>query len=544
MKFSAEYDSIEYEYREIFWTSIADFGCFKSLAKDNFAIWLKTHEHELYDILKHEKLVNRFSAELLPVIKKSKIAAELLIEYSLFNPQNLICWPKAMSDSDKRQMVVDYIGNENFNVNYLMKIQESSRNAEPKIDNEIRLMAKQAYEKWFAKQQKQHRVGVQVSLLPSMDRPYRYYETKTMAIAEINSEWVKKHLDFQSIFLMLKEYFRLVDRDNRSILPFYEKDRLLIADMGVPRNNKEVYPKDCVVFIIHKLVYSSLIDAYRTELLKNGIYFENIFTCFFEKWLPVAYGINRFAFNSPSLQTTDLEKIKIILPEIERVLKIYKMFQKGNVDMDLLNSFSAPLGKWSELKSLSKRKYVYPGKEGYAVFKVLFSGHLSISPLLKSKDEFYDSFYERLQKETILYDDLDDYSRELLQHLVSAGCVSVKEGIVEYDQEKCNALKEIYDNELLNVLPLSSRNRQCIDGLIKTGIIEASDSLFSRNEQDYISFVWDDSFKNGLAIRNRYLHGAYPTDERQIHWEYIELLKLLVMIMINMDEEFAITSLS
>ena len=541
-KFSAEYDSIEYEYREIFWTSIADFGCFKSLAKDNFAIWLKNHEHELFDILKHEKLVSRFFAELLPVIKKSKIAAELLIEYSLFNPQNLIYWPKALSDSDKRQMVVDYISNENINVNYLIKIQDSSRNAEPKIDNEIRLMAKQAYEKWFAKQAKGHHIGVQVASVPSMDKPFRYYEKGTTAIAEINSEWVRTHLDFNSVFLMLKDYFRFVDRDNRSMLPFYEKQRLLFADMGVPRNNKEVYPKDCVSFVIHDLLYSSLIDAYRTELLKNDLYFEDLFKCFFEKWLPVAYGINCFSFDPPSLQTTDLEKIKIILPEIERVLKIYKMFQNGNVDMDLLNAFSSPLGELRELKSLSKRKYVYPAKEGYAVFNVLFSGHLSISPLLKSKDEFYDSFYERLQKETIHYDDLGDCGRELLQYLVNAGCVSVEDGIVEYDQEKCNALKEIYDNELLNILPLNSQDRQCIDGLIETGVIEASDSLFSRNEQDYISFVWDDSFKNGLAIRNRYLHGAYPTDERKIHWDYIELLKLLVMIMICMEEEFAISS--
>ena len=322
------------------------------------------------------------------------------------------------------------------------------------------------------------------------------------------------------------------------MLPFYEKQRLLFADMGVPRSNKEVYPKDCVSFVIHDLLYSSLIDAYRTELLKNDLYFEDLFKCFFEEWLPVAYGINCFTFNPPSLQTTDLEKIKIILPEIERILKIYKMFQNGNVDMDLLNAFSSPLGELRELKSLSKRKYVYPAKEGYAVFNVLFSGHLSISPLLKSKDEFYDSFYERLQKETIHYDDLGDCGRELLQHLVNAGCVSVKEGIVEYDQEKCNALKEIYDNELLNILPLSSQDRQCIEGLIEKGVIEASDSLFSKNEQDYISFVWGDSFKNGLAIRNRYLHGAYPTDERKIHWDYIELLKLLVMIMICMDEEF------
>lgn len=542
-KFSAEYDSIEYEYREIFWTSIADFGCFKSLAKDNFAIWLKTYEHELYDILKHEKLVNRFSAELLPVIKKSKIAAELLIEYSLFNPQNLIYWPKALSDIEKIEMVIRYIGNEMSNVNYLIRIQNASRDAKPKIDNKIRMMAKETFEKWFAKQEKTGMVSVQVSFLPSMDAPIRYNEGSNngslYSFVECNSKWISEHLDFRFIFWMLKRGFRFVDQNNRSSLPFYEKDSISFCERSL---SKEEYPCDRIIFKHYSCLYSLLIGFYREELWKNGLYFENIFKCFFEKWLPVAYRINGFTFNPPSLQTTDLEKIKIILPEIERVLKIYKMFQKGNVDMDLLNSFSSPLGELRELKSLSKRKYVYPAKEGYTVFKVLFSQHLSIAPLRKSKNIFYKSFYERLQKETVLYNELDDCGRELLQHLVNAGCISVKEGIVEYDQEKCNALKEIYDNELLNILPLSSQDRQCIDGLIETGVIEASDSLFSKNEQDYISFVWGDSFKNGLAIRNRYLHGAYPADERKIYWDYIELLKLLVMIMICMDEEFATSS--
>lgn len=537
-KFANEYDSIEYEYRSAFWQSVADFGIFKSLSNGDFAEWLKMHESELYDVLLHEKIVNRFSAELIPVIKKSKIATELLIEHALFKPKKTVCWPNALSDSDKREMVKAYIGSGNFNVNYLKKIQNASRNAEPKIDEELRLMAKEAYEKWFAQQITLRRVGVQVSFLPSMDVPIRYTEEKQLMLVECSSEWVKTHLDFQSISLMLKTGFRFTDNNGRSALPFYKRDRLLFVDMGVPTDNKEVYPKDCFAMVLRDLLYGVLLDSYRSELWKNGLYFEDIFKCFFEKWLPLAYGVKDFSFDPPSIQTTDLEKIKIILPEIERILKIYKMFQEGNVNSNLLNTFSSPVGNWDELKSLLGRKHVYPAKEGYAVFNILFSQHLSVYCLLKTSGEKYKNFYERLQSEKVSYDIFDSQCRELLKYLIDADCISVKDGLVEYNKIKCDLLKDIYDNDVLNILSLNSEERQCIDELIAKSVIVASDSLFSTNEQNYISFVWSDSYKNGLAIRNRYLHGAYSPNDSQIHRDYIEILKLLVMIMICLDDEF------
>jgi hypothetical protein len=537
-KFVSEYDFIEYGYRSIFWESVADFGIFKSLSNGDFAEWLKTHGSELHDILLHEKIVNRFSAELISVIKNSKIATELLIEHALFKPKKTVYWPKALSDSDKREMVKAYMGSDCFNVNYLKKIQNASRNAEPKIDEELRLMAKEAYEKWFARQITLRRVGVQVSFLPSMDVPIRYTEENQLMLVECSSEWVKTHLDFQSISLMLKTGFRFTDNDGRSTLPFYKKDRLLFVDMGVPTDNKEVYPKDCFAMVLRDLLYGALLDSYRSELWKNGLYFEDIFKCFFEKWLPLAYGVKDFSFDPPSIQTTNLEKIKIILPEIERILKIYKMFQEGNVNSNLLNTFSSPVSNWDELKSLLGRKHVYPAKEGYAVFNILFSQHLSVYCLLKTSGEKYKNFYERLQSEKVSYDIFDSQCRELLQYLIDVDCISVKEGLVEYNKTKCELLKDIYDNDVLNTLPLNSEERQCIDELIAKSVIVASDSLFSTNEQNYISFVWSDSYKNGLAIRNRYLHGAYSPNDPQIHRDYIEILKLLVMIMISLDDEF------
>lgn len=534
-KFANEYDSIEYEYRSVFWQSVVDFGIFKSLSNNDFAEWLKTHGSELHDVLLHEKIVNRFSAELIPVIKKSKIATELLIEHALFKPKKTVYWPKALSDSDKREMVKAYIGSDYFNVNYLKKIQNASRNAEPKIDEELRLMAKEAYEKWLSKQKMSGMFSVQVSFVPAMDNPVRYTEEGVLTLVECSSEWVRTHLDFKSIFLMLRNFFSFTDYNGRSNLPFYSKEKIPIIERSL---SIEEYPCENPIFLRNRCLYSLLIENFRNELWKNELYFENIFKCFFEKWLPLAYGVKDFSFDPPSIQTTNLEKIKIILPEIERVLKIYKMFQEGNVNLALLNTFSSPIGNWDELKSLSGQKYVYPNENDCSVFNVLFCHHFSVTPLLKSSSEMCECFYERLQSEKISYEDYDPYCQKLLQYLIDAECVSVKDGFVEYNKTKCELLKDIYDNDVLNTLPLNSEERRCIDELIAKSVIVASDSLFSTNEQNYISFVWSDSYKNGLAIRNRYLHGAYSPNDPQIHRDYIEILKLLVMIMICLDDEF------
>lgn len=535
-KFVSEYDSIEYGYRSIFWKSVVDFGIFKSLSNDDFAQWLKSHESELYDILQHEKIVNRFSVELIPIIKNSKIATELLIEHALFKPQKTIYWPKALSDTDKREMVKAYIGGDCFNVNYLKKIQNASRDAEPKIDVELRLRAKEAQEKWVSKQKMNGMISVQVSFVPTMDSPIRYTEEGLLTLVECSSEWVRAHLDFKSIFLMLRNYFSFTDYNGRSNLPFYSKEEIPIIERSL---SKEEYPCENLIFLRNRCLYSSLIGMFRNELWKNGLYFENIFKFFFKEWLPWAYEIKGFSFNPPGIQTTDLEKIKIILPEIERVLKIYIMFRNGNVNLALLNTFSSPIGNWDELKSLSEKKYVYPNKNDCSAFNVLFCHHFSVMPLLKSSSEKCECFYERLQNEKISYESLDSYCQELLQHLINADCIFVKDGFIEYNKIKCDLLKDIYDNDVLNILPLNSAERQCVDELMAKGVIVASDSLFSTNEKNYISFVWSDSYKNGLAIRNRYLHGAYSPDDPHIHGDYIELLKLLVMIMICLDDEFS-----
>ena len=65
--------------------------------------------------------------------------------------------------------------------------------------------------------------------------------------------------------------------------------------------------------------------------------------------------------------------------------------------------------------------------------------------------------------------------------------------------------------------------------------------FFSKPEQDYLNYILNKSeFSNGLDLRNKYIHDTCPLDEKIQRQDYMELLKIMVLIMIKINEEFCL----
>ena len=47
-------------------------------------------------------------------------------------------------------------------------------------------------------------------------------------------------------------------------------------------------------------------------------------------------------------------------------------------------------------------------------------------------------------------------------------------------------------------------------------------------------------FSNGRDLRNKYAHSTYPSDENEQMHDYIELLKIMVLVIIKINEEFCL----
>lgn len=80
-----------------------------------------------------------------------------------------------------------------------------------------------------------------------------------------------------------------------------------------------------------------------------------------------------------------------------------------------------------------------------------------------------------------------------------------------------------------------------IDRMIELGDLREKATLFSQPEADYLDYILNKSkFSDGLDLRNKYIHSTYSTNEAEQQTDYIQLLKLMVLIITKMNDEFCI----
>ena len=111
-------------------------------------------------------------------------------------------------------------------------------------------------------------------------------------------------------------------------------------------------------------------------------------------------------------------------------------------------------------------------------------------------------------------------------------------GYITLNQERVVLLKDLYDNDVL-CLKYCGDYQEIIDDLIANEDIEIENRLFTRPESDYLNYMLNKStFSNGLDLRNRYAHCTYSKDENVQAQDYISLLKIMIMILLKIKEEF------
>ena len=83
--------------------------------------------------------------------------------------------------------------------------------------------------------------------------------------------------------------------------------------------------------------------------------------------------------------------------------------------------------------------------------------------------------------------------------------------------------------------------KSLIEELVKKNVLEYGTSLLSKPEQDYFNYILNRAeFSNGLDLRNRYVHGTQPIDEKSHEQDYSTLLRLLVLLVLKINEEFCL----
>ena len=536
------------KYIVYFWAVFSNNKIYKHISKDIFAKVISEDEFFLKAVLYQKNIVDYYGKEISNKFISNEKTAEILIEVYLVKDKyshNEIYIPKELSIVQKEKILLDYIESEKVSTNYLKLIYESQSMEDFKLSDSTRLKAKKKYqafiEQYFANNSS---FEFEVSVKFSDDQEdilLEQYDEHGVALS-YSRRWLKENTDYPTLLNNFIYLFGYTDSTMRSMFVSLQSEMSAIeAITGV--QGEKAYSFG-IKFRLKSLIYATKMLGYNEELNQLNIQLEAIFKWFFETYLPMEFNAEGFIYNAPSKDITVLEKCRQIVTEMDGVLKQYRLYcTEGMIDRELFEMSSEHI-IFKNLPSLQKQKYIYAKSEKIKlIILLLFSDQSTISFNVQTEVS-YNSFFERIRSETVCLNNLVDFQKRDIQPLIEFNIVDCDDnGVLNLDEDKAYILYELYSFDVVCLL-YYKKYAHILEEWIKSEDLECEASLFARNEQDYLNYMLNKAqFSNGYDLRNKYSHATHSVKEEDNKANYIELLKIMVLIIIKINEEFCLKEL-
>jgi len=354
------------------------------------------------------------------------------------------------------------------------------------------------------------------------------------------TSWFEENRDYPTLLNNFIHVFQYTDMCFRSCFPIRpSENRGFFASMFF-RGIDDYYNRDTSYQLYH-MMHTAQMSWYYGWLANEGLHLELIFKWFFEEYLPVEFGVEGFFLSSCHEKSTYAEKCKSLVIEIERVLKQFKIYiEEGYVDSELMDVSSGAI-RFEDVPSLCQDKYIYPhGDECENIKHLLFSDQSHLSLL---KHERYDNFAQAVHNDALNYNEFHDFQKVNLDYLLEKQVIEIGScGNITADIDIVGLLDDLHRNQVC-CFSYMRKYVGLVDSFKTKGWIEFESTLFTRPEQEYLDYVMNNSkFTNSLGLRNKYCHGAYPISETQNHTDYLEILKVMILVIIKINEEFCLSA--
>ncbi len=540
------FDTIYYDYRDDFWKLIEKYKVYDKISDEIFRNIILNKHFLLEDVLKCKNLVKKFSGEIVIYMEANPFCAEMMLSYYLEkHDRNIetLYFPAELSNEKKTLILDNYIASNSPNSNYPRLIFESNGTNDLCLPDRLRLRAKRKYDEQIEvlfKDRTGFEYGVQVSFSDTLDEEIKFepYDNRTLSVS-YSAKWIKENLDYPTLLNNFIYLFAYTDLQFRSLHVSRESQMSIIEKTLGIKGRKE-YSTGIAFQQIQMLAQLQMI-GYCKELEKYNIYLEDIIDWFFCNYLEEEFNVKGFSFNKSSRTASYLEKCRNIAAEFDSILKKFKIYcEDGEIDDELLH-ISTEHMFIKDIPSMLSNKYIYPcGNEYQRISHLLFSDQSIIHYIPKLSNK-YNSFYCLLEKENIYYDMFNDYQISSIDWLIDHNIIKIDEEkrITPY-REKIKILNELYEHDVV-CFNYMKNYQSIIMELNKIGLIQFSSSLFSKPEQDYYNYLFNKSeFDNGLDIRNSYTHGTQRVNENQNKQEYFIFLRIMILIVIKINEEFCL----
>lgn len=537
--------SVCVEYIEDFWKLFVKFKTFKNVSGPMFADYLSEPETTLYMLLQQEELVKFYGKELAEILRISEQTPRLIIGKFLQKhdqecPYN---FPKELSSLEYEGILQRYIKLDTANLNDLQLLAHSQSSKECPISDKLRLSAKRECDTYwenrpFTGVQIGYGVGVEFADVAEIKSAKRLENNTYQVTYDI--KWLLENLDYPTILNNFRYIFEQFDDCWRSTLVSV-KSQLGVFERTLSTRGIKEYVKGNLFDIGENLSTMQVKGCY--DILKhNGVRLEDVLKWFFEEYLPQEFSASGFRFNPPSEGTTLVEKCRTMASEMDGVLKQFRMYvQDGEIDRELFEMSSEHV-IFSSLSGFIKEKYAYENSNDIQKEQFLLFSDQSLLGYIEKTKNRYRRFFDLMIHEDLEFSDFWEHQQIKIRWLIEQDIVEENAaGYLKLNIAKVFILKDLYEHDVICPPYYDSELRKIIDEWCKNGDLRMSDSLFSEPEQNYLNYELNKSaYSNGLDLRNKYAHSTYPANEEIQVMDYMVLLKIMILIVTKINEEFCL----
>ncbi|MFC5270933.1 hypothetical protein [Adhaeribacter terreus] len=542
------------EYIDSFWELVNNQAIFKRISKVNFSTILTDEPHLIYTILTHRSIVDQYNSELKTFLLTYPKSAEILlsiyeVKQEFRTKQKYL--PKSLTIEDKETIISNYLESSNVNLNYVGLIQNIRNKTDFKVSDKIRLKAKRLQKletEQFFSENNGMKYGVSISFIDNATKIKDGYMDNLVANYSYSLDYIKQHNDNYSLFENFKILFEYLDIQNRITL-VSKRGQMGVMEMLMGVHSQNEY-RVGIVFQLSEMTSQAQIVAYDKVVSDLNKSLEDILHYVYTSKFQEIYGYADNAHLSiPSATNSFFEKVRLLAPEFESVLKQFKLFvEDGYIDFELLQISSSP-SAIKDIPSLNQKKYIYFNEDNEIIVgcaNLFFSDQTGLSYVEPFQNKNYASFFDLLENEVVYFDNYEDYQKPKIDYLIEKGFISIDEkGVIQItNPERLIILKDLYFNEVASFHHYPINFQEEVNRMAADNIVFFESTLFSKPEQSYLNYFLNKSeFTNGLDLRNSYLHGtqAKPDEVQKHQYAYFTYLRLLFMTLLKIEDDLLIS---
>lgn len=549
------YSQILGGYIHSFWELVNNQSIFKRISKSNFSDILTNEPHVINEILIHKGIVDYYDNEIKHFMLTYSRSAEILLSiYEVLQdvPKNQKLIPKSLTIQDKEIIISNYLDSNVVNYNYIGLIQNARNRNDFKVSDKTRLKAKRLHksetEKFFSESSGM-KYGVSISF-PENAKKIKdcVIDHNFVANYSYSLDFIKQNCTPYSLFKHFKYLFEYVDIQNRIEL-VSKKGQIGIFEQLMGVRSQHEY-RVGTAFNLTEMASHIQIAAYSKIVGELNNSLENILHHVFAVVFKEKYEFaDNARFTCPSASISNFEKVRLLAPEFESVLKQFKLYvEDGNIDFELLQISSLPC-TIKDVPSLNQNKYIYlneGNKEIIGLSNLFYSNQTHLTYVDPFKEKKYPTLFDLLTNEDVKFSGYEEHQKQHLNYLIDKGYIFIDnhDFIQITNIERLLILKDLYENEVASFFRYPLTFQEEAQKMVAENIALFESLLFSRPEQAYFNYFLNKSdFTNGLDLRNSYLHGtqANPEEIQKHEYAYFTYLKLLILTMLKIDDDLFIS---